>query len=263
MFDITDDDFRIDGNALSPFGTAGEMGMAAFGHLTGAESNNNIFDFTNPYLNQMIKDTLHVDPRTGNIDWEALREENTDTTGILGTGQNIIGNFYKATYPSKLMELAKYKEYEEDALSNKYAAVENAPDILKNYDPNDPEATWKLKIPKMRSTNAANPTQRVLSAMGVKSYYMNPTTLPMGTRKDAVGAMVLQVINNDGKKSRAEQAANAASEWKRRYDYVMEVWLPAAEAQGFDPLQIELVLSKIMDERPKTGLAKQLSLMGG
>lgn len=263
MFDITDDDFRIDGNALSPFGTAGEMGMAAFGHLTGAESNNNIFDFTNPYLNQMIKDTLHVDPRTGNIDWEALKEENTDTTGILGTGKNVIGNFYKATYPYKLTELAKYKEYEEDALSNKYAAVENAPDILKNYDPNDPEATWRLKIPKMRSTEVTNPTQRILSAMGVKSYYMNPTTLPMGVRKDAVGAMVLQVINDDGKKSKAEQAANAASEWQRRYNYVMEVWLPAAEEQGFDPLQIQLVLSKIMDERPKTGLAKQLSLMGG
>lgn len=263
MFDITDDDFRIDGNALSPFGTAGEMGMAAFSLLTGAKSNSSVFDFTNPYLNQMIKDTLHVDPRTGNIDWNALQEDGSDATGILGMGKNVVGGFYKATYPYKLTELAKYKEYEDDSLSNKYAAVENAPDIIKNYDPNDPEASWRLKVPKMRSTEALNPTQRLFTALGVKSYYMNPTTLPMGSRQDAVGAMVLQVINDDGKKSKAEQAASAAGEWKRRYDYVMEVWLPAAEAQGLDPVQIQFVLAKIRDERPKTGLAKQLSMMGG
>jgi hypothetical protein len=81
----------------------------------------------------------------------------------------------------------------------------------------------------------------------------------MSTRQDAVGAMVLQVINEDGKKSKADKAVMAATEWKRRYDYVMQVWLPAAEAQGMDPVQIQMVLSKIRDERPKTGIAKQLT----
>ena len=81
----------------------------------------------------------------------------------------------------------------------------------------------------------------------------------MSTRQDAVGAMVLQVLNEDGKKSKAEKAVNSAQEWKRRFDYVTQVWVPAAEAQGIDPVQIQLVLAKIRDERPKTGIAKQLT----
>ena len=259
MFDIEETDFRIDGNSLTPFGTTGEMGMAAFSLLTGAESNNNLFDFTNPYLNQVIKDTLHVNPQTGTIDWKALQEDSTSSSGVLDMGKNMFGNIYKATYPYKLSELAKYQEYEQDALQNKYAEVENAPDIIKNYDPNDPEATWRLSIPKMRTTESSDPTQRLFSALGIKSYRLNPNTLPMSTRQDAVGAMVLQIINDGKKKSSAEKAVNAATEWQRRYDYVMQVWLPAAEAQGMDPAQIQFVLSKIRDERPKNGIAKQLT----
>lgn len=259
MFDITDDDFRIDGNALSPFGTSGEMGMAAFSHLTGAKSNNNVFDFTNPYINQMIKDTLHVDPRTGNIDWKALQDQTADGKGVMSTFGTAIGGFYKATYPYKLNELRKYKEYEDDALSNRYASVDNAADILKNFDPNDPNATWHLKIPELRSIEAPDPTQRLFSALGIKTYHMDPTTLPMGARQDAVGAMVLKLVNDNAKKTAASRATSSATEWKRKYDYVMQVWLPVAEAQGMDSAQIQLVLSKIRDERPKTGIAKQLT----
>jgi hypothetical protein len=259
MFGIEDTDFRIDGNALTPFGTTGEMGMAAFSLLTGAKSNSSVWDFTNPYLNQMIKDTLHVNPQTGAIDWKALQEDSTSTSGVLDMGKNMFSNIFKATYPYKLGELAKYQEYEQDSLRNKYAEVDNAPEILKNYDPTDPTASWKLSIPKMRTTEAQDPAQRVLSALGVKSYRLNASTLPMSSRQDAVGAMVLQVLNEDGKKSKAEKAVTAATEWQRRYDYVMQVWLPAAEAQGVDPNQIQMVLAKIRDERPKTGIAKQLT----
>lgn len=259
MFGIEDTDFRIDGNALTPFGTTGEMGMAAFSLLTGAKSDSSVWDFTNPYLNQLIKDTLHVNPQTGAIDWKALQEDSSSTSGVLDMGKNMFSNIYKATYPYKLNELVKYQEYEKDALSNKYAEVDNAPEILKNYDPNDPTASWKLSIPKMRTTEALDPAQRLLTALGVKSYRLNASTLPMSTRQDAVGAMVLQVLNEDGKKSKAEKAVNSATEWQRRYDYVTQVWLPAAEAQNVDPLQIEMVLAKIRDERPKTGIAKQLT----
>lgn len=259
MFGIESTDFRIDGNALTPFGTTGEMGMAAFSLLTGAKSNSSVWDFTNPYLNQLIKDTLHVNPQTGAIDWKALQEDSTSTSGVLDMGKNMFSNIYKATYPYKLSELAKYQEYEQDSLSNKYAEIDNAPEILKNYDPTDPTANWSLKIPNMRTTEAQDPAQRVLSALGVKSYRLNASTLPMSTRQDAVGAMVLQTLNEDGKKSKAEKAVDSATEWKRKYDYVTQVWLPAVEAQGMDPVQIQLVLSKIRDERPKTGIAKQLT----
>lgn len=265
IFDITDDDFRIDGGALTPFGTTGDMGMAAFKLLAGGESPTNVFEFGNPYFNQLIQDTLGVDPVTGRINWERLREDGAKPEGVAGMGKSLFGNIFKATYPYKLAELAKYKEYEEDALANKYAAVENAPDILRNYDPNDPEDPWKLSIPEMRSREEADPTSRAFSALGIKTYNLNPDKLPPSVRQDAVGAIVLKYANEAGKRSDAESAVRSADEWKRKYDYVMQVWLPAAEAQNMDPVQIQLVLTKIMDERPKRGIAKDLtdSMIGG
>ena len=263
LFGITDDDFRLDGNALSPFGTTGDMGMAAFSLLTGAKSNNNVFEFTNPYLNSLIKDTLGVDPVTGRIDWTRLSKDGTSAGGLAGMGKDMFTNVFKATYPYKLAELAKYDEYKQDALSNKYAAVENASDILKNYDPSNPKDPWRLSIPKMRSAEAQDPTQRVFSALGIKSYRVNPMMLPMSGRRDAVGAIVLKYINDADNADEASKAVSSAQEWQRKFDYVTQVWLPVAEAQGLDPSVIQFVLNKIKDERPKTGIAKRLTMMGG
>ena len=265
MFDITDDDFRIDANFLTPFGTSGDMGMAAFSLLTGAESHTNVFEFTNPYLNALIQDTLGVNPQTGAINWERLREDGAAPEGIIGIGKSLGTNIFKATYPYKIAELAKYKEYEEDALNNRYAAVDNAPDILRNFDPENPDDPWKLSIPNMRSVEAANPTMRAFSALGIKSYRLNPDTLPPSVRQDAVGAIVLKYINDANKRSDAASAVNSASEWKRKYDFVMQVWLPAAKAQNMDPVQIQFVINKIMDEKPKRGIAKDLAneMIGG
>ena len=265
MFEITDDDFRLDGNMLTPFGTSGDMSMAAFSLLTGGESNTNVFQFTNPYLNALIEDTLGVNPQNGAINWERLREDGIAPEGVLGIGKNLGTSMFKATYPYKLGELAKYKEYEADALENQYASVDNASDILKNLDPNDPEDVWRLKIPEMRSVEQKDATQRVFSALGIKSYRLNPNSLPPSARQDALGAIVLKYINDAGKRSSAESGVRSAENWKRRYDYVMQVWLPVAEAQGLDPASIQLVISKIMDEKPKRGVAKQLSdaMIGG
>lgn len=259
MFDITDDDFRIDGGALTPFGTTGDMGMAAFSLLTGGESHTNVFEFGNPYFNSLIKDTLGVNPTTGAIDWERLKENGAKPSGVFGMAKDLGGSVFKATYPYKLNELRKYKEYEEDSLANKYAEVDNAPNILKNFDPEDPKDPWKLSIPKMRSTEALSEEQRVLSALGIRSYRLNPDKLPLSVRQDAVGAIVLKYANEANKRSDAESAVRSAETWKQRYDYVVQVWQPAAIAQGMDPAQIQLVLMKIMDEKPKRGIAKQLT----
>ena len=259
MFDITDEDFRIDGGWMTPFGTSGDMGMAAFSLLTGAETHANIFEFGNPYVNALIEDTLGVNPQNGNINWERLREDGAAPEGVIGMGKDLFGNIFKATYPYKLGELAKYKEYEEDALSNKYAAVDNAPDILKNFDPEDPGGRWRLKVPEMRSTEAKDPTQRAISALGIRTYRLTPESMPLSVRQDAVGAIVMKYINDDAKRSDAASAVNSAEEWKRRYDYVMQVWLPAAEAQDMPQDQISLVLTKILDEKPKRGIAKDLA----
>ena len=259
MFGITDDDFRLDGNIISPMGTTGDMGRAAIQLLTGADMNKNVFEFTNPYLNELIKSTLGVDPRTGRIDWTRLREQGMSPEGFATMGKDMFTNIFKATYPYKINELLKYQEYEQDALANQYAAIENAPDILKNYDPSKPDDPWRLSVPEMRMTEALDPTQRLFSTLGIKSYRFNPSTLPPEARRDAVGAIVMKYINSADMGSKADKAVKSATEWKRRYDYVMQVWLPAAQAQGMDPAQIQFVLNKIRDERPKTGVAKELT----
>lgn len=263
MFGIEDTDFRLDAGMLSPFGTTGDMGMAAFSLLTGAPSNNNVFEFTNPYLNSLIKDTLGVDPRTGAIDWKRLSKDGTSAGGLAGMGKDMFTNVFKATYPYKAVELLKYQEYQDDALSNKYASVENAPDILKNYDPNNPKEPWRLSIPEMRAVQERDPTQRAFNMLGVRSYRFNPESIPMSGRRDAVGAIVLKYINDSENATTAGKAVSSAQEWQRRYDYVMQVWLPSAEAQGVDPATIQFVLNKIKKERPKTGIAKKLTEMGG
>ena len=265
LFDITDDDFRIDGGALTPFGTTGDMAQAAMSLLTGAESYTNVFEFTNPYLNSLIEDTLGVNPQTGAINWERLKEDGAAPEGIIGMGKNLGGNVFKATYPYKIGELLKYQEYEQDALANEYASIDNAADILKNFDPSNPEDPWKLSIPQQRSVEAQNPTQRAFSALGIRTYRMNPNSLAPSVRRDAVGAVVMKYINDAGKRSNAQTAVNSAEEWKRKYDFVQQVWLPVAQAQGLSQEQISMVLAKIMDEKPKRGIAKDLtdSMIGG
>ena len=206
---------------------------------------------------------MGCDPVTGRIDWTRLSKDGTSAGGLFGMSKDMFTNMYKATYPYKLAELAKYDEYKQDALSNKYAAVENASDILKNYDPSNPKDPWRLSIPKMRSAEAQDPTQRVFSALGIKSYRVNPMMLPMSGRRDAVGAIVLKYINDADNADEASKAVSSAQEWQRKFDYVTQVWLPVAEAQGLDPSVIQFVLNKIKDERPKTGIAKRLTMMGG
>jgi hypothetical protein len=224
-----------------------------------------VFEFTNPYLNSLIQDTLGVNPQTGAINWERLREDGAAPEGLIGMGKNLGTSVFKATYPYKISELAKYQEYEQDALANEYAAIDNAADILRNYDPTDPEDPWKLSVPQQRAVERQDPTQRVFSALGIRSYRMNPNSLAPSVRRDAVGAVVLKYINDANKRSDAASAVSSAEEWKRKYDYIQQVWLPAAEAQGLSPDQIRMVLNKIMDEKPKRGIAKDLtdSMIGG
>ena len=126
-----------------------------------------MFEFTNPYLNSLIKDTLGVDPKTGAIDWSRLRKDGTSAGGLAGMGKDMFTNVYKATYPYKIGELLKYDEYKQDALSNKYAAVDNASDVLKNFDPSNPDDPWHLSIPNMKSMEAKDPTQRCLVLWGL------------------------------------------------------------------------------------------------
>ena len=79
-----------------------------------------------------------------------------------------------------------------------------------------------------------------------------------------VGAYVLNKVNESQMAERASERLNGVENWQRRRDYVYQVWLPAAEAQGLPEEQIRLVLTKIEDEKPSDKKSQRLlEMIGG
>ena len=264
MFGITDEDYRIDMNALSPFATTGDMAAAAANLLTGTDLGTTVFEFTNPYVNQIIKDTLGVDPRTGNFDFTGERSGKGFISALYDTAKGI----GKGSYIGRAKGLydAVDKEYEADAMANKYAAIDNAADILKNYEAGESFSDWKLSIPEMRSTEqvVGDPNAAILGALGIGTYKVNLDALDEKQRGEVVGAYVLNKANQSQMAEKSQRTLNGVREWQRKRDYVYEVWLPIAQEQGLPEEQIRLVLTKIEDEKPSSKKSqKLLEMMGG
>jgi hypothetical protein len=156
-------------------------------------------------------------------------------------------------------------DYAEDSLANKYRTIDNAPDILNNYNEGEKFADWRLSIPKMSKTEREGSVPgTILNLLGVKTYRVNLDAMDEGTRGEAVGAAVLNAANEGLNTSAATKTLNGVKEWQRRRDYVMQVWLPVAEDQGVAPETIRLVLAKIEDEKPDSAKSQKiLALLGG
>ena len=260
---ITAEDFRVDANALSPFSTTGDMAAAAVRLLTGTDLGSSVFEFANPYLNAIIKDTLGVDPRTGRYDFSGEQSGK----GIITATADMFKQIGVGTYfgRGKSVYEAVEKTYVEDSLANKYYTIDNAPDIMKNYDTGEKFADWRLSIPEMSKTQQEGSVAgTVLNLLGIKTYRLNLDSLDPASKAEAVGAYVLDTANKSDNASAADKALNGVKEWQRRRDYVVQVWLPAAEAQGVSEDTIRLVLAKIEDEKPSTAKSlKILSMLGG
>jgi hypothetical protein len=264
MFGIEDEDFRIDMNALSPFATTGDMASAATRLLTGTDLGASVFEFTNPYVNQIIKDTLGVDPRTGKFDFTGEQSGKGFFKALYDTATGI----GKGSYLGRAKGLydAVENTYEQDALSNKYYAIDNAADILKNYEAGETFSDWRLSVPEMRKTEdlRGNRTAGILAGLGISTYKVNLDALDEKQRGEVVGAYVLNKVNESQLAEQSQSRLNGVQEWQRRRDYVYQVWLPTAEAQGLSEEQIRLVLMKIEDEKPKNKKSqKLLEMMGG
>jgi hypothetical protein len=260
---ITAEDFRVDANALSPFSTTGDMAAAAVRLLTGTDLGSSVFEFTNPYLNAVIKDTLGVDPRSGRYDFSGEQSGK----GIIAATGDMFKQIGTGTYigRGKSVYDAIENTYVEDSLANKYYTIDNAPDIMKNYDTGEKFADWELSIPEMSKTQQEGSVAgTILNLLGVKTYRLNLDALDPATQAEAVGAYVLDKANKSDNASKADRALSSVKDWQRRRDYVVQVWLPAAEAQGVSEDTIRLVLAKIEDEKPSTAKSlKILSLLGG
>jgi hypothetical protein len=264
MFGITEEDYRIDMNALSPFATVGDMAAAAANLLTGTDLGASVFEFTNPYVNQIIKDTLGVDPRTGRFDFTGEQSGKGFISALYDTAKGIGKGSYLGR--GKGLYDAVDREYEADSIANKYAAIDNAADILKNYEAGEDFSEWKLSIPEMRSVQqlAGDPNAAVLNALGISTYRINLDALDESQRAEVVGAYVLNKVNESKLAEQSQQRLNGVLEWQRERDYVYQVWLPIAEQQGLPEEQIRLVLAKIEDQKPKNKKSqKLLEMMGG
>lgn len=260
---ITAEDFRVDANALSPFSTTGDMAAAAVRLLTGTDLGSSVFEFTNPYLNAVIKDTLGVDPRTGRYDFSGEQSGK----GIITATADMFKQIGVGTYfgRGKSVYEAVEKSYVEDSLANKYYTIDNAPDIMKNYDTGEKFADWELSIPEMSKTQQEGSVAgTILNLLGVKTYRLNLDALDPASQAEAVGAYVLDKANKSDNASKADKALNGVKEWQRRRNYVVQVWLPSAQAQGVPEETIRLVLAKLEDEKPNSAKSlKILSLLGG
>lgn len=260
---ITAEDFRVDANALSPFSTTGDMAAAAVRLLTGEDLGSSVFEFANPYFNAVIKDTLGVDPRTGRYDFSGEQSGK----GFIRASVDMFGQIGTGTYfgRGKSVYDAVENQYVDDSLANKYYTIDNAADIMKNYNTGEGFSDWRLSVPEMsKSQREGSVGGTLLNLLGVKTYRLNLDALDPATQAEAVGASVLNAANKSNNASAADKALNGVKEWQRRRDYVVQVWLPSAQAQGVPEETIRLVLAKLEDEKPNSAKSlKILSLLGG
>lgn len=264
MFGIEDEDFRIDMNALSPFATTGDMAGAAVRLLTGTDLGSSVFEFSNPYVNAVIKDTLGVDPRTGRFDFSGEQTNKGFIRALYDTAKGIGKGSYIGR--GKGLYDAVTVEYDKDSLANKYYSIDNAADILKNYEEGERFSEWRLSVPEMRKAEGlvGNDAAAIMAALGVSNYKVNLDALDEKQRGEVVGAYVLNKVNEAQSVEQANERLNGVENWQRRRDYVYQVWLPAAEAQGLPEEQIRLVLAKIEDEKPSDKKSTRLlQMMGG
>lgn len=238
-------DYRIDMNALSPFGTTGDMASAGLNLLSGKETGNNILNFTNPYVNTAIQQAMGVDPFTG----QKVYDRKNIADRIWDTAQSTPGiSITKGVLVDPI-----FNAYKQDAEANKYAAIQNANDILKNMQPDQTFSDWQLSIPNKLMQVRPGTTQEAATRLlfPVKIYAPDLERMQGIAQKNAIGAAILNGAQANYTKTQAENDVNSVRAWKNKRDYVMKVWLPYAQQSGTDPATVQLVLRKLADEKPK------------
>jgi hypothetical protein len=265
-FGISHGDHRIDLSSLNPFSTTADMATAVTQLIGGngvGKLGPNFFNFTHPILNGLIKSTLNIDPQTG------TQINPADQSGFFQTMLDTMMNTPGLKIPKSLTWDMINGVYSDNALANKYKAVD-ASAILRNYDPHaDPKKAWSLYIPNESSTVQAGSYGEALFNVlfPVKQYSINEDRMGELAKKEAVAAGVLKAANDQSATAQIDSYVKRVDAWRKKRDYVMQVWLPLAQKQNVPQAQIALVLSKLEDEKGKapSGLNfdNTLQLLGG
>ena len=265
-------DFRIDASNINPFGTATSLVSSLYSVMQGDNMGNSIFQFA--------KDQLGIDPVTKRIDWARLSTQDQNGGGIWNSTLGMFGKISQSTVFGSAVKVADAVDnsYQQDSLANQYPAIESGADALKILDhqyTTDAQGNpvskgmtgWSLDIPNQKTTQPSNRAMDIINAAGFKSYDLNSTSLNDQSRKEHVAAMALAFYNNKKMADNAVRDMGKTQSWQAKRDYVTQVWLPQARAQGIDEATIQVVLIKLNMEKPKGGAAVDpnllLATMGG
>ena len=258
------EDYRIDLGAISPFGTTADMTLAAYSLFSGQKTGASLLNFTNPYVNEVVKTTTGIDPFTGRPVY--------DNKGLIRNLTDSASKLPGIAIPKGVIYDALVRGYEDDALANKYRAIDNAEDIIKNFEPGDRFSDWELSIPSERTmvASASWNDEATKSFFPIKIYEPNlvrMSELDELAQKEAAAAGLLNGEQSKFEKDEATKIVDRIVKWKRKRDFVLGVWLPSAEAQGVDANTISFVLAKLEDEKPKTSkdvsFDRILQVLGG
>ena len=225
--------------SLNPFSTTTDGIMAAGGMFAGQgmiPSGKGLFDYTNPFVNAIIEQNTGISTFTG----RPLTDEEKDK----GLGERFLGLF--AGFPAIATAVNAFKSASE---LNQFAGSRGNPEsILVN--PDDPKS--KLSIPGDKLTEKF-PTLSVAGGVNVFSPVrvasLDPEELVRSYKKEASE----RGIDVGGRKYESTpliKHTRALAEWKRKRDYVLNVWMPQFGSSY--PELASRVIGRLSIERPDT-----------
>ena len=224
---------RLGAGSINPFGVSGNVAILAADALTGDPhlGDNNLFDFTSPYINLAVEQATGRSTLTGlPVEKRGLGDSFTGLVSGL-PAFTIVGNTYKS-----------YAEL------NALRGNENPEDIFQDpFDPNSklkntPQDKLNTKFPTLTSAGLFN----VFSP--VKGYSLDPEQMGKSIQREYTmrGMQHAEQVQNTRKG--AWRTINALSKWKEKRDRINSVWLP--EFGASNPEMASRVLKQLQLEFP-------------
>ena len=225
--------------SLNPFSTTTDGIMAAGGMFAGQgmiPSGKGLFDYTSPFVNAIIEQGTGISTFTG--------RPLTDEEKAKGLGERFLSLF--AGFPAIATAVNAFKTASE---LNQFAGSRGNPEsILVN--PDDPDS--KLSIPGDKLTEKFTSTSWAgifNTFMPVRAVSLDPEELVRSYKREASE----RGIDVNGRKYESTpliKHTRALAEWKRKRDYVLNVWMPQFGSSY--PELASRVIGRLAMERPDT-----------
>lgn len=240
IFDLAPDRMnRLMLGSLNPFSTTTDGIMAAGGLFAGQgmiPSGKGLFDYTNPFINAIVEQSTGISTFTG--------RPLTDEEKAKGLGERFFSMF--AGFPAIATAVNAFKTASE--LNQFSGSRANPESILVN--PDDPNS--KLSIPGDKLTEKF-PTLSMAGAVNtfspVRMVSLDPEELVRSYKKEA-SERGIDVSGRKYESTPLIKHTRALAEWKRKRDYVLNVWMPQFGSSY--PELASRVIGRLAMERPDT-----------